>query len=226
MKDWLHSISENYPLIWLAIVWIGIGVAALILNIEINRLLDRLGNEKRIQFSFAKSIFWGIAIPTVGMWMWFSSYDNPFNEYRLITNPTTVNGFINKVEQESDVVEYNDSRSAAVVYFYYYEFTFKLPNGRTIQGGGKENGDIPEYLADVAKTPYQIIVEYLSDNPKVNRVKGMESGNKTLYAWLRYPILMGIIVLLLCSYFSFMIINGGLKEYRTELQNLKRHDFE
>ena len=226
MKDWLHSISENYPLIYLAIVGIGIGIAALILNIIVNRLLVRLSDEKRVQFTFAKSIFWGIAIPIIGMWMWFSSFDNPFNEYRLITNPTTAKGLINKVEQQSDVVEYNDSRSAAVAYFYYYEFTFKLPNGRTIQGGGKENGDIPEYLADVANTPYQIIVEYLSDNPNVNRVKGMESGKMTLYEWLRYPMFIGLIVLLLGSYFGFMIIKGGLKEYRIEFQNLKRHDFE
>ncbi len=226
MKDWLNSLGNNYPLIFLAIILIPILVAAIILKRIVHVHLEPLGDEKRIQFSFAKSIFWGIIIPIVGMWMWFSSYNNPLNEYNLITNPTTANGFINKVKQESDVVEYNDSRSATVVYFYYYEFTFKLPNGRTIQGGGKEFGDIPEYLADVEYTPYQVIVEYLSENPKVNRVKGMESGNKTLYEWLRYPILMGIIVLLLCSYFGFTIIKTGLKEYRTELKNLKQQDFE
>jgi hypothetical protein len=224
MKNWLYNVSENYPLILLAIIWIGIVVAALIFNKLVNRLINRLGDEKRIKLSFSKSIFWGIAIPIVGIWMWFSSY-NPINEYKLITNASTANGSIIKVEQESDVVEYNNDRSAGIVYFYYYEFTFGLPNGKTIQGWGKENGEIPSFLRDVENIPYQVIVEYLSDNPRINRVKGMESVNNTLAAWYRYTILPGIIVLLLCCYFGFKIIMGGLKKYRMELQNWKLNDF-
>jgi len=190
----------------------------------VNRLHDRLSNEKKIQFSFFNCIFVGIAIPIVGMWMWFSSYDNPFNEYRLITNSTSANGLITKVEQQSDVVEMYEGKTYGFVHSYIYEFTFKLPNGRTIQGMGKEDGYIPEFLNDTSNLPNKIIVEYLSDNPKVNRVKGMESGNKTLYEWLRYPIFIGITVLLICLYIGSIIIKGGLKVYRTELQKLKRHD--
>ena len=225
MMDWIYKFCENYPLVPMLFAWIGIGIAALAINKVVNIILDQLGDKKRIQFRFINSIFWGVAIPTVGMWMWFSSYDNPFNEYKLITNCSTANGFITKVEKESDVVEYNDSRSSAVVYFYYYEFNFKLPNGRIIESCGKENGDIPDHLTNVDSEPYPVIVEYLHDNPQVNRVQGMESGHKTLYEWYRYPILIGVIVLLLCSYFGFTIIKGGFKDYRKEMQNMKRPDF-
>lgn len=223
MKDWLQNIIENYTIIWIVIIWIAFGIAALIVNLIINRLLYQLSEKRRIQYIFSKSLFLGIAIPIVAMWLWFNSKGNPFNEYRLITNPTTAIGFINKVELESDVVDYNDSRSAAEVYFYLYEFTFKLPNGSIIHGGGTLNGDIPENLADVENKPYQVIVEYLSNNPNVNRVKGFSNAKTNVYEWLRYTFFGGIIVLMLSSYCSFIIIKSGLKEYRAGLQILKKY---
>lgn len=220
MKNWLHSFFKNYPLVELLIVWVGIGLAILVANYIVNIILDQLGDKKRIQFRFIKSIFWGLAIPTIGVWMWFSSYDNPFNEYKLITNSVSAQGFITKVEQESDVVEYNDSRSSAVVYFFIYEFNFTSPNGKVITNRGKEDGDIPEYLANIDNEPYPVEVEYLSDKVEVNRVKGMLSTRTTIYEWFRYSILMGIIVLSICAYFGYTIFKTGLKDYKAELKNL------
>ncbi|MDP1727974.1 MAG: hypothetical protein Q8M15_14410 [Bacteroidota bacterium] len=220
MKNWLHTFFNGYPWVEFLIAWVGIGLAAVAVNFAVDKILELLGDKRRIQFRFVKSIFWGLAIPTIGIWMWFSSYDNPFNEYKLITSSESTKGLITKVEPESDLVEYNDSRRSAVVYFYYYEFNFTLPNGKFITSGGKEGGDIPNYLTNVDNVPYPVEVEYLTDNPEINRVKGMSSGNKTIYEWFRYPILMGVVVLLICSYFGYLIFKGGLKDYKAELSQL------
>lgn len=222
MNNWLQNIIENYLTIRIVLLWIGFGIAVFIINFITNRLLYQLNEKRKIQFAFSKSIFLGIAFPIVAMYFWFNSRGNPLNEYRLITNPTTAIGFINKIEQESDVVEYNDSRSAAEVYFYIYEYTFKLPNGSIILGGGTLNGDIPEYLADVENKPYQVIVEYLSNNPNVNRVKGFSNAKTNVYEWFRYTLLVGVIVLIFFSSCGFIIIKSGLKEYRGGLQKLKK----
>jgi len=222
MKKWLEHIFDQYQLIELMFVWVGIGILALILNFIINLLLDSISEKKRIQVNLIRSVSIGLAIPIVGVWLWYSSYNNPFNELKLIINSKAAVGYINKAEQTSDIVEYNNDRSSKEVYSYYYEFSFYDTNGRAFTGFGTENGFIPEYLEDLNSRPYQVIVEYLPDDPGVNRVRGMPSSRKTIYEWLRYPILIGVIVFSVCISIAIPIIKGGFKDYQIDLIRLKR----
>jgi hypothetical protein len=222
MKKWLELTLVEYPFIELIFVWVGIGILALILNFIINLLLDYISEKKRIQVKLIRSISIGLSIPVVGVWLWYSSYNNPFNEFKLIINSRTAVGYINKAGQTSDIVEYNNDRSSKEVYSYYYEFSFYDTNGRAFTGFGTENGFIPEYLEDLNIRPHQVIVEYLPDDPGVNRVRGMPSSRKTIYEWLRFPILIGVLIFLVCIIIAIPIIKGGLKDYQNDLIHLKK----
>lgn len=223
---WWKSIKENYELlIGLAIFFVCTGFFLYLVGNLVTRILNRHGNEKRIQYRFVKSIFCGLAIPAIGMYAWFDSNVNPYNEYKLISNPSLINGQINKVEEYSEEVESNDSRQVDVVNYYYYEYTFELPGGKIISGSGNEVGNMPEYLKNIKNSPYPVVIEYVKDNPNINRVKGMKSHNRTIYEFLRYKILIGMIILIICSYMAYLVIKGGLKEYRTEIQKLKQNHF-
>jgi hypothetical protein len=223
MKKWLEHTFDKYPLIEFIFIWVGVGILALVFNFIISRLLDGISEKKRIQVKLVRSISIGLAIPVLGLWMWFSSYNNPFNEFKLITNSRTAVGYINKAGQTSDIVEYNNDRSSKEVYSYNYEFSFHDSNGRAFIGFGTENGFIPEYLDDLDIRPYQVVVEYLPDDPKVNRVRGMPSSRKTIYEWLRFPIFIGVLVFLICIIIAIPIIKGGIKDYQNDLIDLKRH---
>lgn len=187
-------------------------------------IFKRFNLKSQININLIKSILLGIAIPVIGVWIWYVSSDNPLNEYLLITKSQTVNGQITEVQEYDEIVEYNDGRSAGQAFYFEYKYNFRLANGLTIGGVGREDGTLPEYLRDVAENPYQTKIEYLPDNPGISRVKGMSSGNKTIYEWLRYSILSGVIVLLVCSYFAFIAIDRGIKKYRNSKKNLSSNN--
>lgn len=187
MNDLLNNkLFEEYPLIKFIVIFIILGIALVLLNILITFIVDRFSEKNKIKYSFIKSIIFALAFPIVGFWVWYTASGNPFNEYLLITKSKTIKGFIVKAEEFDDVIEKNDGRTSTLVHKYNYDYWFTLPEGKTISGSGTENGTLPEYLNDLENTPYRIDVEYLSDKPEINRVKGMPSGNNTVYQWIRY----------------------------------------
>lgn len=175
---------------------------------------------KQLKFNLTKSIILGLGIPLVAMWMWFSINGNPFDEYKLIKHGVKTTGKIYDIKEVSDLLEEYNDRKATVVYEYFYKFSFKLPNGDTIYGIGKEGGNIPYELENVDDNPVSVPVEYLSENPNINRVSSMFNSNKTIYEWFRYRILIALIIILVTSYFGIVIIKNGLKEYRQDVKQL------
>jgi hypothetical protein len=171
-----------------------------------------LNSSNKRKLHLIKSIIIGLAIPIVGVWIWYAASDNPVNEYLLITKSKTTNGFITKADEQDDIVETNDGRSSEQVFYYYYEYKF-LVNGKAFISYGNEDGTLPDDLTNLAEKSFPIEVEYLPENPQISRVKGMPSGHTTVYEWLRYSVLMGVIVFLICSYFGFMSIRNGIKQY-------------
>ncbi len=104
----------------------------------------------------------------------------------------------------------NNDRQASVNYEYYYKFSFSLPSGDTIFGSGKEGGYFPKEFENVEINPVIVPVEYLAENPNVNRVSNMFKSNKTMYEWFRYRILIALIIFFLTAYFGSLIIKNGL----------------
>lgn len=163
-----------------------------------------------------KSIALGISIPVIASIIWLLSSSSPLNELSLITKGKMVRGYITKVEEQSEEVSYNNDRSSGIRYYYTYEYNFKLPTGTKITSFGSEDGEIPEHLLDLNSDPYEVDVEYISSNPKISRVKEMESSNKTIWAWLRHRFALGAIVLIFLIFFGGSIISQGIKAYKVE----------
>ena len=117
------------------------------------------------------SLLAGIAIPSVYLWLWYTFYPNTINEYLLITHKTVVaNGFIVKAEQIEDYVETNNDRTIEKTINFTFEYNFTLPTGKTITSFGSEVGPLPDHLVNVETTPYPVEVEYLPNDPTINRV--------------------------------------------------------
>lgn len=169
---------------------------------------------KQLKFNLTKSIILGLGIPLVAMWIWFSVSGNPFNEFRLIQYGIKTNGQIYEVKQESDVIEEHEGRKATYVEEYYYKFSFVLPSGDTIYGSGKEGGSLPGELEEIDDNPKQVVIDYLPENPDLNRVSEMTDSNHTLYEWFRYNLLGGLVLFIVTALFGGTIIKNGLKEYR------------
>ncbi len=220
MKDWISNFLENHQWVKTVLFLIGIYATMFFINFISNAIQEKLDVRKELKFQLVRGILFAISIPVIGLYLWYNYSETPLNEFRLITDSKIANGHLTNVESDSEYVETNDGRSGGMAYFYFYEYKFTLPTGQEYSSGGKEDGDIPEKLKTVAKEPFPVEVEYLENNPNVNRVKGMPSNTSTLYEFFRFTILKGLVVLSICLYISIKIIKSRLNTYRKGLFNL------
>jgi hypothetical protein len=219
MNHFINSFFEKHELLSTLLFGILLLFVWWLFNLAVEELLSKLNYDKRLKYSYIKSTVIGIAIPIVGVYLWYNHSQTPFNEFKLITNSKITKGFINNVRQESEVEEYNDGRNTAVVYYYVYEYSFILHNEIEYKNVGKEDGYVPDYLSDVSNSPYPIQVEFLASNPLINRVKGMPSNHTTLYEFFRFTILQGLLVLVVCVYFGYIIFKSGKSKYKAEIKS-------
>lgn len=167
-----------------------------------------------------RSIFIGLTIPFVAVLLWYNSNDNnPINEYLLITQSRTTDGFITNAEEHEEDAE-PDNAPSGTKYSFSYNYTFTLPNGKMINSYGVEDGGLPEDMQEVNTEPYKVEVQYLAKNPEISRVKIFLWHNSTVYEWIRYNILLGLIILIACMYFGYLTIKAGIKKYSIETKNL------
>ena len=181
--------------------------------------VDSFFYNNKAKLNFYKSIVVGISIPIGAFLIWLVSSSSPVNDFLLITKSSTAKGHITKANEETDVVEENDGRTSHLVYYYDYDYNFSLPSGKVIETYGSEPGQLPDYLTNL-KEPYQVEVEYLPNNPKVSRIKGMDSNNTSVLQWIRHRMIIQTIVFLLFCYWGFSIIRDGIKKYKLEKVSL------
>jgi hypothetical protein len=91
-----------------------------------------------------KTVLLGLLLLTGGLWLWVYLLGNPINELALIRHGVTAKGVI-KYAGDSD-------------------YEFRLPNGQMVEG---KTGAIAYYMPG-----HVVEVEYLPDNPAVNKIKG------------------------------------------------------
>ena len=108
-------------------------------------------------------VFLGLVLIAGCLWFWIYLLGNPINELALIRRGVTAKGFI---------TDPNDS----------YDYEFRLPNGQMVKG---ETGAISYYMPG-----HVVEVEYLPDNPAVNRIKGDGCSTVTEWLWLNVGLLI------------------------------------
>lgn len=173
----------------------------------------------------AKSILSGLAILIVFFWLtiWDSKFLNPIEkDFRLIVQKKIItNGMITKAKWFEDVVEsYNDRY--VNVDGYEYSYTFSSNKGESITTESGTYGELPNDK-QFSQIPFQVNIEYLEENPKINRIIGLPENNKSLWDMLRNTLLLPLIFFIICCYFAFKIIESGVIKYKKEINYIKQN---
>ncbi|XVJ64731.1 MAG: hypothetical protein HEQ40_00620 [Lacibacter sp.] len=179
--------------------------------------------ERRIKFDYIRSIITGLAIPIGCLLLWYFFYPSTLNEFLLLTHNTKVApGQITKAEEIEDYVETNNDRKIERTLDFNFEYTFRLPDGKSVTSFGSEVGALPEELANVKDKPFAVEVEYLTDNPETNRVKAAWTGEKSLFQWFRHKFIIGFLIFLFCCWWGFRVLKDGKKNYTMEIKEYNK----
>ena len=173
-----------------------------------------------IMFSLIENLIIGLGILLLGFFIWYRIAGNPINEFRLIANGKIAKGYLTDAEEFSDIVEVYD-RKSEVVYDFFYKYYFTLPNGKIINDSTISGGRFPEYLSDLENEPFPIEVEYLSVNPKINRVNNLHGQSKTIGEWLWRKVGFGGIFLIVCLSIGFIYLKNTLKDFNKDMKVYK-----
>ena len=84
----------------------------------------------------------------------------------------------------------------------------------------QDGSRLPDNMQDIATKPFKVEIQYLPNNPEVSRVKDFLWHNSTVYEWIRFNILLGVIILIVCVCIGYAIIKAGIKKYSTEIKSI------
>src|SRR5262249_49661430 len=97
-------------------------------------------------------------------------------------------------------------------FYHSISYAFHLPDGREVQGAtGSQGGRLPKELAD-APQGATVAVEYLAEDPAVNRLSGY--GSSSFADWLFRKVLLGGFLLALLVSPGLKIARDGITEFR------------
>ena len=135
--------------------------------------------------------------------MWYSSYD-PINNFKLITNSIVVDGYITKSNESSEMIG-DDNSKIREVFKFTYDYEFVSEEGITYKSYEEGKGIKPEEFYDLEDNPIQVKVNYLKSNPYKSRVFKYTSEITTIYEFYRYTLLIGIVILIVWIFISYIL---------------------
>ena len=136
-----------------------------------------------------KTVLLGLIFLAGGFHFWLWMVGNPFNDLALIRRGVTTRGVITDFQEEVEEVE--NAGRGKLVNIRYATYTFQSADGRTITGHADDHrAALPDYLKSIE-------VEYLPDDPTVNRIKGASSNCLTISDWLLRKVGAGGILLVM-----------------------------
>ncbi len=154
-----------------------------------------------------KTILLGIAWIAGACWFVLSAAGNPIADLRLTLGSTTASAKV--LDTWEDVQDGDDGRAN---FYHSISYAFHLPDGREVQGAtGSQGGRLPKELAD-APHAATVDVEYLAEDPAVNRLSGY--GSSSFADWLFRKVLLGGFLLALLVSPGLKIARDGITEFR------------
>lgn len=180
-------------------------IAFLFIVIDLNwkGYIQSLPTKNKLVYILVKRCIWILVGTVVGAVVFAYMVNvNPYDEFLLITKSATANGFITKAE------EYQDGSSETGTNIYY-EYHFTTPDGKIITDKSSELGGIEDFKDE----SIPIKVEYLPNNPKVNRVKDATNQCASIgeFIWRRILICGGILVWI--CYIGFTLIKDAIQRF-------------
>lgn len=163
--------------------------------------LNRLKETIKLYKPAIKTLVWGAICLVVGIMMWYDntvSYKvNVFDELSLINNANISQGvLIETFEEEIEGPDYEGNKVYLVENGIY---KFLASNGKEYKALKRNpEGDFEQSLD----------IEYLKENPEINRIKG--DGCTSVFEWIWRKV--GLLALFGAIGVNFLII--GLKEFK------------
>jgi hypothetical protein len=128
------------------------------------------------------------------------------NDFRLMVYARSTTGEV--FDSFEDVQEGDDGRDD---WFFSVAYRFKHPDGRVIQGSSGAGTRLPAQFADARQRPVPVDIEYLPNDPAINRLKGI--GRRSIGNWfVRIGGLCVLIVLLALP--GVRLVLDGISEWR------------
>jgi Family of unknown function (DUF6804) len=193
--------------------------ALIILSIDWKGYKESLSPRNKLIYSLIKQCFIGIIALIAAFWfVIYSTKVNPYYEFMLITKSKIADGFITNLKEYEDEVEIPDSQGGGSkpVTVDDYEYTFTTQDGKAIDSWSSDIG----YIENFTGQPLPIKVEYLPDNPEINRVKDETNQCNTIGEFIWRRLVLGILLLIMFSSIGYHFIRIGIKDYTIERKKL------
>ncbi|WP_316794087.1 hypothetical protein [Pedobacter frigoris] len=163
---------------------------------------------KTIYLSLAKTLITGLALLIIGSYFIYTLLGKTFYEYVLLRFGESTSGYITTVYEDA-----TDTDAGGVAFDFYYDYEFKLPNGKLIKGHDSEGGRIPDYLMNVDEEPYKMEVVYMKNDPEINKLK--RALSHSAFTPLR-RVIFSILISIFTLYLVFSVVKPGIRQYRQD----------
>ncbi|MFV8388131.1 hypothetical protein [Flavobacterium sp. LB1P71] len=177
-----------------------------------------MSEKEEIIFKLFKSILFGLLPIVVFCWLtiWDPLFLNPIEkDLRFIfQKKNETKGIITKAEWFEEFVEVSD-HEGGYVEGYKYSYVFSAVGGKKITSEGFTFQELPNEK-QISQIPFQVNVEYINENPRINRIVGLPKNNESLWDVLSNMLLLPILFFAICCYISFKLIKSAVLEYRIE----------
>jgi hypothetical protein len=167
------------------------------------KIFNLLPEDIRRIYSNNKELFNWFLGSVIIFSVWFN-YNDPFNDFMLVTKGVSVNGFITESEEESELVEYNDGRSFRQEHSYRYTYSYITKENNRYFSQEVVKGVQPQRFSYLDESPLQVSVTYLETNPKYSRVFKYTDNNTSLFDWLKSTFLFLVLFQFVWAYFIYL----------------------
>ncbi len=150
------------------------------------------------------TMIWGVIWIAFALWFWHSLAGNPFDELALIRRAKVAVGILSETYA---CLDGPDGRDGVTLYDRGV-YSFQTPDGKQF----RTFMDVPP-----GELEKQVEVEYLPDDPGVNRVRG--EGNVIISSWLLHKVGFGPLALVMFLTPGVMLIRNGIGEIRQPRKN-------
>ncbi len=151
-----------------------------------------------------KIIFWGLVWIVIASSLTHYWIGNPIYELALIRSAEVAQGTLVESFQEDDAVLKDRGRVEAWKVGVY---SFRVPDGRIFNVVDE---------AAIGQLKQERTIEYLPDNPNVNRFQG--EGSQSIMSWLFGKVILGTLLLVLIVSPGLIVLRERIKRSQERIE--------